>query len=58
MRAPPEAATMMSGLRVSAGAIDGAGDGFADDGAHGAADEAVLHGADDDFVRADAGRGR
>ena len=50
MRAPPEAATTMSGLRVDASAIDGAGDGLAHHGAHGAADEAVLHGAEDDLM--------
>ncbi len=38
-------------------AVDGARDGFADDGAHAAADEAVFHGADDDRVRPDVADG-
>ena len=33
-------------------AVDGSGDGLADDGAHAAADEAVLHNTEDDVVRA------
>ena len=49
---------MMSGLRREPGAIDGASDGFADDGAHGAADEAVLHGAEDNLMRAQAAEWR
>ena len=50
MRAPPEAATTMSGLRLQPGAVHGAGDGLAHHGAHRAADEAVLHGAEDNLV--------
>ena len=38
-------------------AVDGAGDGFADDRAHAATDEAVFHGADDDRMRADVADG-
>jgi hypothetical protein len=38
------------GVALVAGAVDGAGDGFADDGAHAAADEAVLHDGEDDGV--------
>ena len=34
MRAPPEAETMMSGTFRSVARLDGAGDGFANDGAH------------------------
>ena len=48
MRAPPEAETMISGIFSSVAVSIGAGDGFADDRTHGAADEGVLHGADDD----------
>ena len=40
------------GLARDAGAIGGAGDGFAHHSAHGAADEGVFHGADDDRMRA------
>ncbi len=40
------------GLVGKARAIDGAGDSFPDDCAHGAADEGVFHGADDDRVGA------
>ncbi len=45
--------------RVARGerAVDGAGDGLADDGAHAAADEAVLHDAEDDVVRAELADG-
>src|ERR1035438_4476681 len=40
-----------------AGAINGAGDGLSDDGAHGAADEGVFHRADDDTVGAELADG-
>ncbi len=53
MRAPPDAATTISGLRVVARAVHGAGDGLAHHCAHRAADKAVLHGADDHLMRAE-----
>ena len=39
------------------GAIDRPGDGFAHDGPHGAADEAVLHGAEDHGMRSEPAQG-
>jgi hypothetical protein len=45
------------GVARREGAIDGAGDGLADDGAHATADEAVLHDGEDDGVGADQAEG-
>ena len=44
-------------LAGGAGAVDGAGDGFADYSTHGSADEAVFHGADDDCMRSHLANG-
>ena len=48
---------MMSGQRDVVGAVDGAGDGLAHDGAHRAADEGVLHDGEDDGMRAEVAGG-
>ena len=44
-------------LAAETGAVRGASNGFADHRAHGTSDESVLHGADDDLVRAEAAGG-
>ena len=48
MRAPPEAETTISGSFSAVAFLDGPRDHLAHNRAHGAADERVLHGADDD----------
>ena len=51
MRAPPEAATMISGLRVEPRPVHGARNRLAHHRAHRSADEGVLHGAQHHCVR-------
>ena len=53
MRAPPEAATMMTAAAMGRAILDYARDAFADDRAHGGGEETEIHHRDCDFVAFD-----
>ena len=50
IRAPPEAAMMMTAERVGRAVLDRARDSLADDGAHGRGEKTEIHHRDGDFV--------